>query len=109
MAIHLRRAADPVTLFLKRNTFRCKPLNADLTPEQCKERQLREVETKYFGRKLIVNNTPFDAWCRSGCCETGLIYLRKLAYKAYLTRVKERRKKKAAPCKPLGDNTCAVR
>ncbi len=84
-------------------------LGANLTPEQCAERQEREVETKYFGRKLIVNNTPFDSWCRSGCCETGLIHLRKLRYKLYLVRLKERRKKKAPPCKPLGDNTCSVR
>ena len=103
-----RVVADPVSLFLRKNTFRCKPLNASLTPEECVTRQLREVETVYFGHKLTVNNSSFDKYCRSGCCETGLIYLRKLAYKAWLARLAEKRKTKP-PCKPLGDQTCAVR
>lgn len=98
---------DPITAFLKRQTFHCRPLNATLSPEQCVERQRREVETKFFGRKLTVNNTPFDKWCRSGCCTTGLIYLRKLDPKAWATRMKER-KKSRQPCKPLGDQTCTV-
>lgn len=107
MAVHGRVAADPVALFLKKNTFHCKVFKANLTPDECADRQLREVETKMFGRKILVNNSAFDRWCRSGCCETGLIYLRKLHYKAWLARLKEKRKTKP-PCKPLGDNSCTV-
>ena len=106
--VHGRVAADPVSLFLRKNTFRCRPLNANLTPDECVGRQLREVETKMFGRKILVNNSAFDKYCRSGCCEIGLVYLRKLRYKAWLTRLAERRQSKA-PCKPLGDKTCEVR
>lgn len=108
MAVHGRVSADPVTLFLKKNTFRCKPLNANLAPDECVERQLREVEMKMFGRKILCNNSAQDKWCRSGCCETGLIYLRKLRYSAWVTRMREKKKTKP-PCKPLGDKTCEVR
>lgn len=108
MAVHNRASADPVALFLKKNTFRCKPLNANLAPEECVERQLREVETKMFGRKILVNNSAFDKFCRSGCCEVGLVYLKKMRYKSWLTRLAEKRKKKP-PCKPLGDQTCPTR
>ena len=101
--VHGRAAADPVSLFLKRSTFRCKPLNAALTPEECVTRQLSEVETKMFGRKITTNNAPQDRFCRSGCCAQGLIFLRKLRYSAWVTRMKEK-KKAATPCKPKRDD-----
>jgi hypothetical protein len=93
---------DPVLTFLRR-TFKCKMLNnARLTPQQCVARQLREVETKFFGRKITVNNTIFDRFCRSGCCETGLVHLRRLNPSAAKTREKERRKaERTEPCRPL--------
>jgi hypothetical protein len=86
-----------IETFLKRYTFHCKALNVTLTPEECRDRQLREVETKYFGRKLIVNNTIFDRYCRSGCCQQGqqvLVKLEPKAAKAKLREVKHR----DAPC-----------
>lgn len=96
----LRVLRDPVAVFVARQTFHCKPLNANLTPEQCKDRQLREIETKMFGRKLTVNNSLFDRYCRSGCCPTGLVYLKKLAPAAYKVRVKETKARKT-PCTQL--------
>lgn len=96
---------DPVLKFLKDRTFHCPHLNnARITPEQCVGRQLREIETKFFGRKLIVNNTIFDAYCRSGCCQTGLVHLKRREPEAYALRMRERKAKdrKKVPCIHLG-------
>jgi hypothetical protein len=95
-------AKDPVLTFL-RKTFKCKMLNnARLSPQQCVARQLREVETKYFGRKITVNNTLFDKWCRSGCCETGLVHLGRIAPSAMKVRLAEKKKReRKEPCRPL--------
>lgn len=100
---------NPVERFLKQNkTFKCVSLsNARMTPDQCVARQLREVETKYFGRKITVNNTIFDRYCRSGCCKVGLVHLKKLLPEAHRVRVREAKATKN-PCKPLGDATCPV-
>ncbi len=102
----LQTAKDPVLTFL-RKTFKCPMLNnARLTPAQCVGRQLREVETKMFGRKIIVNNSAFDRWCRSGCCEKGLVHLRRMQPKAYDVRMKEKKKReKKEPCRPLAGGT----
>lgn len=99
----MAQTRDPVEAFLRSNTFVCSHLgNARITPEQCAGRQQREIETKMFGRKITVNNSPQDKWCRSGCCALGLPHLRRYDYKAYLKRVKERNRKRRSFCKPLG-------
>jgi len=64
-------SADPVLAFLHRRTFFCTKLNANLTPEQCYDRQRRKTETKAYGRKITLNNTPQDRYCRSGDCRQG--------------------------------------
>jgi hypothetical protein len=92
-----------IEAFVRKNTFVCEHLNnARITPEQCVARQLRQVEMKYFGRKITVNNTIFDQFCRSGCCKIGLVQLRKLAPDVHRVRLAEV-KKKTTPCRPLGD------
>ncbi len=60
-----------VETFLRRRTFFCPALCARFRREECVERQGRKAITKYYGRKIIVNNTPFDQWCRSGDCKVG--------------------------------------
>lgn len=99
--VHGRVAADPMALFLRKHTFHCKALVANLTPEECAGRQLREVEMKMFGRRILTNDAAPDRYCRSGCCQQGLIFLRRLNYKAWLSRLKARRESKA-PCRTFG-------
>lgn len=105
--VHSRVAADPVSLFLRKNTFHCKSLNANLTSSECADRQVREVEMKMFGRKILSNDSLFDRFCRSGCCAVGLVHLRKHRYKEWLLRLKEARKR-VAPCKQLAGGNAAT-
>jgi hypothetical protein len=60
-----------VETFLRRRTFFCPSMCAWLRREECVDRQKRKATTKYYGRKIIVNNTPFDKWCRSKACKVG--------------------------------------
>ncbi len=71
-------AAASVAAFLKRRTFFCKFLRALLTSEQCEARQGREIKRVAYGRKITLNNTPLDRYCRSGECEQGKEQLVKL-------------------------------
>jgi hypothetical protein len=74
---------EQVEEFLRAKTFKCPYLsNARLTPEQCDSRQSREIEVAYFGRKINLNNTPQDRFCRSGECKLGACIRKHLRGKA---------------------------
>ncbi len=72
------KPSDPVQAFLRRRTFYCAKLNANLTGEECVKRQKREVTEKRFGCKITLNNDPPSRWCRSGACKQGKEQLVKL-------------------------------
>ncbi len=66
-----KTTADLVAAFLHRRTFHCQYLDANLTPEECVNRQRRKVEEQRFGRKFLLNNDPQSKHCRSGECKQG--------------------------------------
>lgn len=75
------KSVDPVQAFLRRRTFHCVKLNANLTTDECVARQRREVTEKRYGRKITLNNDPQSKWCRSGECTQGQQQLVKLRVK----------------------------
>lgn len=87
----MAKSKDPVAAFLHRKTFHCKYLNANLTSQECCDRQKREVEEQRFGRKFLMNNDPQSRYCRSGECKQGAQQVVKLKM-----RRKREREKKAA-------------
>lgn len=89
-----------VAIFMKRYTFHCQAMNVFITPEECRERQRREVETTYFGRRVVLNNTPADRYCRSGCCSQGLVHLKRLDPRLHRQRAAEV-KRRDEPCHRL--------
>jgi hypothetical protein len=87
----MAKAKDPVGAFLHRKTFFCRYLAANLTPEECCDRQKRKVEEQRFGRKFLMNNDPQSRYCRSGDCKQGAVQVVKLR-----ARRKKAREQKAA-------------
>lgn len=89
------QAIDPVQAFLRRKTFHCQYLNANLTAEECCVRQKREVTEKRYGRKITLNNDPQSRHCRSGECKQGLVQLGKVSARKAKARKKARQRREA--------------
>lgn len=87
------RAKDPISVFLRRRTFFCTHLLANITPEVCCARQMRKVEQVRFGQKFTLNNDPQARFCRSGDCRQGKE--QKVKLKLRRSRAQEKR---AARC-----------